>query len=221
LHYEYHFTVSCALSLQVKALRDRVDGFQDQYNEANRRQRIKLVLFQDALDHLTRIYRILTTPRGNALLVGVGGSGKQTLTRLAAFIAKSKVYQIQVTKNYTTTNLMDDLKAIYNLAGHDGKSVTFLFTDNEIKEEGFLEYINCILTSGEVPSLFPKEDVEGIISDLRPIMHKQRPKVRPTSPDHLFQHSDQKASLEACLPVLIGTRLSRPRGSVGGDPLSF
>ena len=37
---------------------------------------MNLVLFEDALEHLTRIHRVIRMDKGNALLVGVGGSGK-------------------------------------------------------------------------------------------------------------------------------------------------
>lgn len=63
-----------------------------------------LVLFKDALHHVCRVHRIITQPRGNALLVGIGGSGRKSLGKLAAFVAEQKCFSIEIAKNYRQVN---------------------------------------------------------------------------------------------------------------------
>ncbi|XP_017847923.1 dynein heavy chain 10, axonemal [Drosophila busckii] len=137
----------------------------DEYCE--RRQKMTLVLFEDCLEHLTRVHRTLRMNRGHVLLIGVGGCGKKCVTRLASFAAECEVFEITISRGYNETSFREDLKILYTIAGVKRKKIVFLFTAAQIAEEGFLELINNILTVGQVPALFADEDKDGIVNQVR------------------------------------------------------
>jgi dynein heavy chain len=125
---------------------------------------MNLVLFEDAMMHVCRINRILESPRGSALLVGVGGSGKQSLSRLAAFISSLEVFQVQLRKGYSVSDLKLELASLYSKSGLKNLGIMFLMTDAQVPNENFLVLINDMLASGEIPDLFPEDEVENIIA---------------------------------------------------------
>nr|CAB3238531.1 dynein beta chain, ciliary-like [Phallusia mammillata] len=128
---------------------------------------MNLVLFEDAIMHICRINRILESPRGNALLVGVGGSGKQSLSRLAAFISGLDVFQLTLKKGYGMQDLKADLANLYMRTGVKCIGTVFLMTDAHVPDERFLVLINDHLATGEVSDLFSDEETEEIISGVR------------------------------------------------------
>uniref|UniRef100_A0A3Q3L381 Dynein axonemal heavy chain 11 n=1 Tax=Labrus bergylta TaxID=56723 RepID=A0A3Q3L381_9LABR len=137
----------------------------EHYNELH--AVMDLVLFEEAIQHVCRISRILEAPYGNALLVGVGGSGKQSLCRLAAFLSMLEVFQITLRKGYGINDLKSDIAALYIKVGVKNIGTVFLHTDAQIPDERFLVLINDMLASGDIPDLFSDEEVDMIVTSIR------------------------------------------------------
>jgi len=146
-------------------LNTRLNEALREYNDTN--PVMDLVLFEDAAKHLTKITRILNADQGHALLVGVGGSGKQSLSKLSSAICQYNLVSIVISSSYGIGDLKADLQNYYIKAGQKDEGLCFLFTEGQITNERFLVFLNDLLASGEIADLFPTEDVDTIVNGVR------------------------------------------------------
>lgn len=153
------------------ALTHRLHEGLNNYNELN--AVMDLVLFEDAMKHVCKISRIIAAESGHALLVGVGGSGKQSLSRLASFITQYQTTGIMISSTYGMNDLKADLQTMYMKSGVKDEGLSFLFTEGQITNERFLVYLNDLLSSGEIADLFAAEDVDGIVNNIRPAVKSE------------------------------------------------
>lgn len=126
-----------------------------------------MVLFNDALEHLTRIHRALRMHKGHVLVIGIGGSGKKSVIKLAAYAAGFRTFQISLARGYNEPAFREDMKSLYNMVGVDNKKIVFLFTAAHIIDESFLELVNNMLLTGVVPALFTDEEKDEIVHSCR------------------------------------------------------
>ncbi len=117
-----------------------------------------LVVFDSVMDHILRIDRVLRQPLGHLLLVGASGVGKTTLSRFVSWMNNLQVFQIKAGRNYSVYDFDDDLRTVMKRAGCKMEKICFIFDEGNVLSTAFLERMNALLASGEVPGLFDGEE---------------------------------------------------------------
>ncbi|KAK2921231.1 hypothetical protein Q8A73_000716 [Channa argus] len=163
----------------LNALQEVMEFYLTEHNNCSKAP-MSLVMFKFAIEHISRICRVLKQDNGHLLLVGIGGSGRQSTTKLATFISDYVLFQIELTKNYSKSDWRDDLKRVMLKSGIEGKNLVFLFTDSQIKDEGMLEDINMLLNTGDVPNIFAADERADIIEKVQGIARMEGKKIDAT-----------------------------------------
>ncbi|KAL4617872.1 dynein heavy chain 3, axonemal [Arapaima gigas] len=163
----------------LKDLMEVMEYYLDEFNNMSKAP-MSLVMFKFAIEHISRICRVLKQDNGHLLLVGIGGSGRQSATKLGTFINDYDLFQIEITKNYGIPDWRDDLKKVMLKAGIQGKRTVFLFNDSQIKDEAFVEDINMLLNTGDVPNIFPADERADIIDKMQGVARMEGKKIDAT-----------------------------------------
>lgn len=95
-------------------------------------------------------------------MIGLGGNGRKTITKLGAFINDAQIYRIEPSKTYGTPEWQEDLRTLFKLLGLENKKMLFLLQESDLRQEQFIEDVNNLLNVGELTNLFAEEDLEEI-----------------------------------------------------------
>ncbi|GIQ79820.1 dynein heavy chain [Kipferlia bialata] len=126
-----------------------------------------LVLFDDVIQHVSRIDRVLKQPVGHLLLAGGSGVGKTVLAKFVAWLNGYETVSISTYRGYTLAQFEEELRAAMSRAGAKGRSIAFLFDESNALETAFIEHMNALLAGGEVPGLFDGESLAQVIGECR------------------------------------------------------
>lgn len=128
---------------------------------------VPLVIFDDVLEHILRIDGVLRQAMGHLLLVGESGVGKTVLSRFVAWMNGLSVFQVKASYQYTLDRFDDDLRHVLKRAGTGGEKICFIFDESNALSSAFLERMNALLASGEVPGLFEGDEYVALMTACR------------------------------------------------------
>eukprot|EP00004_Rigifila_ramosa_P014268 TRINITY_DN3231_c0_g3_i5.p1 TRINITY_DN3231_c0_g3~~TRINITY_DN3231_c0_g3_i5.p1 ORF type:complete len:3059 (-),score=575.29 TRINITY_DN3231_c0_g3_i5:95-9271(-) len=134
---------------------------------------VPLVMFNSVLDHALRIDRVIRQPQGHLLLIGVSGAGKTVLSKFVAWSTGLSVFQIKASKRYTAEDFNEDLRTVMKRCGCRDEKVCFVFDESNILESSFLERMNALLASGDVPGLFEGEQHAALMQQVKEASSRQ------------------------------------------------
>ncbi|KPA81036.1 putative dynein heavy chain [Leptomonas pyrrhocoris] len=121
----------------------------------------------DILCWVTYVDRVLARPGGHLVLVGSTGVGRRSAVLLAAYQQRREVVSLNMTQDYALKQFRLDLRGLIQRATSQNTPMVLLLEEHNIVDEAFLEYINSLLSSGEVPGLFTQEEMETMFSAIR------------------------------------------------------
>ncbi|NXI65822.1 DYHC2 protein, partial [Anseranas semipalmata] len=131
------------------------------------KKEIEVLLFQEVLNYMSRVDRVLSFPGGSLLLAGRSGVGRRTVTSLVSHMHGAVLITPKISRGYELKQFKNDLKYVMELAGIEAQQVVLLLEDYQFVHSTFLEMINSLLSSGEVPGLYKIEELEPLLSPLK------------------------------------------------------
>ncbi|XP_026994578.2 cytoplasmic dynein 2 heavy chain 1 isoform X2 [Tachysurus fulvidraco] len=136
-----------------------------QYERENRE--LELLIFPEVLDSVCRVDRVLSAPAGCVLLAGRSGVGRRTAVCLVTHMHRATLYTPRISRAYTLKHFRSDLKTVMQMAGVEGQQTVLLLEDHQFVHPSFLEMVNSLLSSGEVPGLYTTEELEPLLLSLK------------------------------------------------------
>ncbi|KAJ9444246.1 Dynein-1-beta heavy chain [Diplonema papillatum] len=209
----------------IAVLKAKLEAAQAEHNENTPAGTapLELVVFNYVIQHVSRVARVLRMPRGNVMVVGLGGRGRQSTVRLATYVVEYRLAGLTQQKNYTRETWREDLRRIIKAAagvtgGSSAGPTTLMLSDENLADDGYLEDVSCLLNTGEVPALFDAEDLSAICDAMAKVMKQPGLAAAPANADpreaqysHFLSRTRRQLHVVLCFSPVGSTLRARVR----------
>lgn len=129
-----------------------------------------ILVVREAVELVVRISHVLSSSGGCLFLIGRCGVGRRSLVSLVCHMLRLELMTPMIGKNYGRKEYQEDLKKVMSLTGIQGQELVFMLEDFQLTDSFFLECANSLLSSGEVPGLYSKEELDQVLLPLKEIL---------------------------------------------------
>jgi dynein heavy chain 2 len=130
-------------------------------------------LIDEILDLVAYTERTLSQPGANLLLAGRSGTGRKAATQLVAHLLNMEFFSPSISRDYAMKEFKRDLKEVLLKAGVEATRTCLFIEDHQLLQDEFLEYLNSLISAGEVPGLYSPEELEPVLAQLKDEMSSQ------------------------------------------------
>ena len=136
--------------------------------DADHAQPMNLFMSLYCAEHINRLARVLQVRRGHALLLGATGVGRRCLTRIAAYVGRTKINEIYADPETDTgrKEWRDHFKRLIRLCGLGfAPNLAVVLRDPVLTTER-MQDICCILNGTEIPGLYTREEQASLVQEM-------------------------------------------------------
>ncbi|KJP87668.1 hypothetical protein AK88_02696 [Plasmodium fragile] len=151
-----------------KNLDDLTTYLTEELNEYNSFYNLNIVLFNDAIKHICKLIRIVDNLKSHALLLGIGGCGKTTISKFSSYISSKSFFEMDFSAQCTDNDVKKYLQNIFYKCGIKNEDIILFLKESKIHDSFFI-YVNEYMCSNNIIDLYTKEEKDYIVQNMRNI----------------------------------------------------
>jgi len=180
----------------VNLVSQAIKSYEREYKE------IKLHLIDEVLELISAEDRIVSTVGGAVLIAGISGVGRRTCTQLVAYMRGLEFVSPKIGREYTIKEFSKDLKTLFAQLVQENRQALLFIEDHQLTDPKFMQYLNSLISSWEIPGLYTSEELEQLFASLQDEFKTQY------AHRHIFEYF--KAKIKNNLRIVLSLDYTHP-----------